>query len=155
MAYIPSYDTVTVWHLRDLASGGRRRIPCANVKHIPVPQFEGLTIETILEYAEMHPAVMECLPKDYKETEKMPRQYLANVVYTKVGKPFYDWVDARVRVRNQKVTSEANMGIEMDAEIAEIFKASTAVSGKYSSALPGRLEPLAAPHLSSLFSFLK
>jgi hypothetical protein len=48
-----------------------------------------------------------------------------------VGKAFYDWVDGKVEERNKKVISEANMGIEMDPEIAEIFKASTAVSGKY------------------------
>ena len=48
-----------------------------------------------------------------------------------VGKPFYDWVDGKVEERNKKVISEANMGIEMDPDIAAIFKASTAVSGKY------------------------
>ena len=61
----------------------------------------------------------------------MPRQYLANIVYTVVGKPFYDWVDGKIEERNKKVINEANMGIEMDPEIAAIFKASTAVSGKY------------------------
>jgi len=48
-----------------------------------------------------------------------------------VDKPFYDWVDAKVEERNNKVISEANMGIEMDPEIAAIFKASTAIRGKY------------------------
>ena len=130
-AYIPEYDTITVWHLRDLASGARKMIKAEKIKHINIPQFEGLTIETILAFARGYPKVMECLPEEPKELRKMPRQYIANIVYTVVGKPFYDWVDERVRARNKKVTTEANMGIEMDPEIAAIFKASTSVSGKY------------------------
>ncbi len=130
-SYVPPYDTVTVWHLRDLASNARTRILAEKIKHINVPHFEGITIDTIYEYAKMYPAVMKCLPESEDETKKMPRQYLANIVYTVVGKQFYDWVDGKVKARNQKVISEANMGIEMDPDIAAIFKASTAVSGKY------------------------
>ena len=43
-AYLPSYETVTVWHLRDLAMGVKRIIYSDRVKHIDVPQFEGLSI---------------------------------------------------------------------------------------------------------------
>ena len=129
-AYVPPYDTVTIWHLRDLASHARTMIHAEKIKHINVPHFEGLTIDSIYEYGKMYPEVMKCLPELEEETKKMPRQYLANIVYTVVGKPFYDWVDGKVEERNKKVINEANMGIEMDPEIAAIFKASTAVSGK-------------------------
>ena len=46
-AYLPSYETVTIWHLRDLAMGVKRIINCDDVKVINVPQFEGLTIQDI------------------------------------------------------------------------------------------------------------
>ena len=36
-AYLPSYETVTVWHLRDLAMGVKRIIYSDRVKHIDVP----------------------------------------------------------------------------------------------------------------------
>ena len=47
-AYLPDYESVTIWHLRDLASGTRKIIKCTDVKTIHVPQFEGLKIETML-----------------------------------------------------------------------------------------------------------
>ena len=35
--YLSSYDSMTVWHMRDLASGKRRKILGKDVKHIHVP----------------------------------------------------------------------------------------------------------------------
>ena len=87
-AYVSSYDTMTIWHLKELASGARKRIKASAIKHINVPQFEGLNIETMTEYARMYPEVVKCLPLEEKEWEKLPRQYLANVIYTVVGQPF-------------------------------------------------------------------
>ena len=56
-----------------------------------------------------------------------------NVIYTVVGEPFEKWVKNKIQERNERVTSNANMLIELDPEVAKIFKASTAVSGKYLS----------------------
>ena len=47
-AYLPSYDTVTVWHMRDLVSGKRLRIKAKEIKHLNVPQYEDLKIEELL-----------------------------------------------------------------------------------------------------------
>ena len=33
-AYLPSYDSVTIWHLKDLAAGRRKIIKAASVKTI-------------------------------------------------------------------------------------------------------------------------
>ena len=38
--YLPPYATVTIWHLKDLASGLKRKIYCDDVKVIYVPQYE-------------------------------------------------------------------------------------------------------------------
>ncbi len=86
--YLPPMDNVTVWHLRDLARGERRRIAAKDVLHIAIPQFEGLSIKDMLEYASSIPAVQKALPTGEKETEKLPRQYIANVIHTIVGRPF-------------------------------------------------------------------
>ena len=53
------------------------------------------------------------------------------MIYTLVGKPFKEWVDAQVDIRLQKVTDDRNMSIMLDPEIAAIYKASTSVSGKF------------------------
>ena len=134
--YLSGYDTMTIWHLKDLASGKRKRIKCEAVKVLPVPQFEGLTISDMLDYGRQDSKVMECLPAAEAEILKLPRQYIANVIYTVVGDAFADWVENRIIQRNHKIATEKELMIEMDAEIAAIFRASTAVSGKYSLMKP-------------------
>ena len=129
-AYIPSYDTVTIWHLRDLVSGQRLMINGKDIKHISVPQYEDLTIKEFLMYALGHPRVLKALPESQKETLKMPRQYIANLIHTLVGKPFADWVKNKVNQRHSKVADERELHIEMDPEIAAIYQRSQAVSGR-------------------------
>ena len=73
---------------------------------------------------------MKALPINEKDQEGLPRQYIANVIYTTVGKPFYDWVEQKIQERDQEIVKDQNMGINLDPEIAAIFKASTSVSGK-------------------------
>lgn len=121
---------VTIWHLRDLAGGLRSRVLAKDVKHIAVPQFEGLGIREMLDYAQMFPEVLKAFPLRREETEKFPRQYIANVLHTLVGKPFRQWVDNKLEERNAELTEKKEMVIELDPEIEAIFKASTAVSGK-------------------------
>ena len=44
-AYLASYQSMTIWHLRDVISGERSWIKESDVKQITVPYFEGLKIE--------------------------------------------------------------------------------------------------------------
>jgi hypothetical protein len=129
-AYLPSYETVTVWHLRDLAMGVKKIIKCDAVKVIDVPMFEGLAIQQIFEFAMNSPAIEAVLPPS-KEINKLCRSYLSNVIYTVMGEPFQQWVTAQVNRRNKKVALEGNNVISMDPDIARIFLQSTAISGKY------------------------
>ena len=81
---------VTVWHLRDIASGKRTMIKCDDVKIIQLPSYEGLTIEDFLEFAADAKGgkALKALPEVQKETLKLPRAYIANVIYTLVGDDF-------------------------------------------------------------------
>ena len=117
---MPSYETVTIWHLRDLAMGTKTIIPCDNVKVIDVPQFEGLSIQDIFAFAQNDREVERALPPG-KEIQKLSRAYLANVIYTIMGQNFQDWVTGQVNYRNQKVALEGNNMISMDPNIARIF----------------------------------
>ena len=83
--YLPHRNHVTIWHLRDLAAGKRRIIKNSDVKVIDVPYFEGLTVSDMLRYAKDYPSVYEAFPIELKEIEKLPRPYVANVIYTLVG----------------------------------------------------------------------
>jgi hypothetical protein len=91
-AYLPSYETVTVWHLRDLAMNVKKIIKCEDVRVIDVPQFDGLAIKDIFNFASNSVEVELALPPA-KEISKLCRGYLANVVYTIMGEPFREWVN--------------------------------------------------------------
>ena len=90
--YIPSKETVTIAHLRDICIGARRKIRCEEVKVFNVPYFEQLTIERMLAFAAGYDEVMKALPELERERLKLPRSYLANVLYTLLGDAFKDWV---------------------------------------------------------------
>ena len=47
-AYLCHVDNVTLWHMRDLASGAKRLIFSEDVKYIAIPSFDGLTIPEFL-----------------------------------------------------------------------------------------------------------
>ena len=55
-AYLPAYDTVTVWHMRDLASGKRLRLKSKEIKHLNVPQYDGLKLEAFFDWATKYDA---------------------------------------------------------------------------------------------------
>jgi hypothetical protein len=97
------------------------------VRVIHIPQYEGLKVETMLVFTQLHPQVLEHLPIA-KEIKKLSRAYLGNVIYTIVGKPFKDWVDGKIKERHAKVKEQQDMLVSLDPDIARIFAESTAVS---------------------------
>jgi hypothetical protein len=95
-----------------------------------VPQFPGINIEAMLKFAKEHQEVFDILPRDQTEIENLHRQYVANVIYTVVGKEFSEWIDGKIKQRNKKLAEEQNLNIKMDPEIYDIFNKSTSISGK-------------------------
>ena len=88
----------------------------------------------MITYAKEYPAVMLRLPIE-KEIPHLPRNYIGDVIYTIVGDPFYKWKDDKIEVRNRKLAEKQDQFCDMDPEIAAAFRASTAISCKYSYAL--------------------
>ena len=62
MRFIPSLETVTDMHLRDIMSGAKTSLQSYQIKTIIVPHYVGLTIKDILSYAAEHEVVMQALP---------------------------------------------------------------------------------------------
>ena len=85
-----------------------------------MPQYETLTCSLIRDYIKLFPEAKQYLPID-KELDKVPKQWLVNVVYSVLKDPFYHWVKAKIEERNEKVTTEKNLLIEMDPEVAKAF----------------------------------
>ena len=125
--YLPKYQSCTIYHMRDLVAGRKTRIKETSVKHMTIPHFKGLKIEAMLEYSEDKPHVMACLPAVQHEREALPRQYVSNVIYTKVGADFKKWVDEIVNIRHELVRQTEDQ-IQMDPEIAAIFNSSNAIA---------------------------
>jgi len=94
-AFLSSFETMTIWHLRDLVSGIRTMIKCTDVKVIQLPNFKGLFYDDLIEFARSYPdeVVMRCLPEPEKEIRKLPRGYLGSLIYTRVGDDFKQWVN--------------------------------------------------------------
>ena len=99
------------------------------MKHITIPHFEGLKIEAMLDFAEGFNEVMQALPYTLRERVKLPRGYLANIIYTIVGDDFKVWVNRLVDIRHEQRRQQEDM-IHLDPEIAQIFNQSNAVAGK-------------------------
>ena len=48
----------------------------------------------------------KALPEVQREIVKMPRAYICNIIYTFAGEPFAEFVNGKVRARNQKIQQE-------------------------------------------------
>ena len=123
-----SFETQTIYHLRDLVSGERTRIACDDVKVYQCPHYKGLAIEHMLLFARPYPAVARCLPKEPREVEKLHRDHISTVIYTIVGQPFDIWVLSKIRERNAYVEQQQDMSVHLDPEIAAILQASSSIS---------------------------
>jgi hypothetical protein len=91
---------MTIFHLRDLISGKRKRIKAADVKVITVPHFKGLKVEAMFNWATNHEEVMKAFPSVHREREDLPRPYVANVINTIKAAEFGAWVNKMVNERN-------------------------------------------------------
>ena len=72
-AYLASYETMTIYHLKEIAAGSRKMILCTEIKHLNVPFFEGLKVDAMIEFAKKYPEVMRALPSVENEIKKLPR----------------------------------------------------------------------------------
>ena len=91
--------------------------------------YKGLTIDNILAEGRRNPAVNNYLP-DEKDLHRLPRQWLANVIYTLVGEEFQNWVTECIRNRNDHIAEKQNLIVELDPVIAAAFNNSLNISSK-------------------------
>ena len=60
--YVPSLESVTIAHLKDIITNKKLSIPLDNVRPINVPYYKGLSIEKILEFAGKYVSVQNAFP---------------------------------------------------------------------------------------------
>ena len=144
--YLPPYETVTIYFLKDIISGKKKRkcpirlspnptldVKAKKVRNICIPQYEGLAMKDMDEQVfQMHEVIFDYFP-DQVEIHKTPKQWICNVSATVLGDVFVDWVKDQIEARNAKVTKQKDLMIEMDPDVAAAFQQSTAISSKYSN----------------------
>ena len=65
-------DQVTIYFLKDLISGTKKKIYGKDVRHISIPQYKGLAIKDIAKFVAPYDKVAEYLP-DESEIPKLPK----------------------------------------------------------------------------------
>ncbi len=83
-AYLPSFETVSIYFLKDIIGGVKKCklqshvfhitivVKCQNVKHIFIPQFEGLSVENIGAFLTANPQSYEYFPVQ-REIRRLPK----------------------------------------------------------------------------------
>ena len=83
------------------------------MKHLSVPQYEGLNVQDVLKNIGMKDGFRLYMPV-IKEIPKLPKQFIINVAYSIIGEPFAKWVRGQIEARNLKVTKQKDLLIAMD-----------------------------------------
>ena len=96
------------------------------------PFFEELSVDEMLAWVDDSKDVWNYFP-ELKEVDRLPRQYIINMIHSVMGEPFAKWVKEKVDARNKKLTESRDLLINMDPAIAELLKKSTHVSCRYAT----------------------
>ena len=86
-------------------------------------------MKEIRKFIAEYPDLWQYLP-DPCEMDKLPKQWVVNVIYKANDVEFRDWVKARILKRNEKLVVEKKLAINMDPAVMKAFLNSTAVSSK-------------------------
>ena len=125
-----SVANVTIYFLKDILSRKKSYVRNEAIQTVYVPQYEGLYLKDIAEFASQHPNIAAYMP-DEPDLPKTPKQWIINVCATVIGKPFKTWVKDQVEERNETMNKKKQMDIDMDPQMHAKFQASTHVSRKY------------------------
>ena len=90
------------------------------MKNLFAPIYKGLSIEKFLEEAYKHEIVMSHLP-DKQDLNRLPRQFIVNLMHTILGEPMRLMVKEAIKARNDLVAENRNLLIHLDPTIAPSF----------------------------------
>ena len=125
--YLPPKQEATQVFLRDLMMGKKKYITCEEVKCIKVPQYNGLTVKNIHDFAQRNFHVERFLP-EYDYLKEPNREWLCNLVNSIIPEKFQKFIETKVEERRQLLINSQNLGISVQPDILNIFKQSKAIS---------------------------
>ena len=86
---------MTIYYLKDVIACRKKHIRNHQVQTIHVPAYENLTLKHIGDFAAQHPAIADYFP-DAPDLDKVPKQWICNVLAAVIGQPFRDWVKQQI-----------------------------------------------------------
>ena len=125
--YLPPMANCTQKFLRGVLIGDKSYIRCKDVRVIKVPHLDGLRVKGILGWARERVDIDRFLP-EYEYDKEPSREWLCNVIHTLLDKQFTDFIIEKQRLREKKVITNKNLGIEAKPEFIKIFRESNSVS---------------------------
>jgi hypothetical protein len=107
----------------------RKTISNKDIQTKHVPQFKYLTFDTMVEFAEAYPDVFNYLP-DKRDMYRIPRQFLINILTTKIGDPFDKWVKTQTDIRDNTMKIVHNLDIAVSNACLNAFNRSNHITSK-------------------------
>ena len=113
--YLPPKQDSTQKFLREIMMAKRKYIKCENITAIKVKQYKGLTVKSILEFANKNIHIDRFLP-DYDYLKDPNREWLCNIINTIIPDKFQNYVQTKVEERRQQLIDTQNLGISVQPE---------------------------------------
>ena len=103
-------------------NGEKKCIRCEDVRVIKVPQYEGLTVEAIKEFAENKIDIESYLPS-YDYSKEPNREWLCNIVNSLIHEEFLIYINKKIEEKKNYIIQNQNLKITAKEEFINIFKA--------------------------------
>ena len=91
-----------------------------DIKVLFVPMYKELSIKFLLAEGMKDVRVADYLP-DLRDLHRCPRNWLINVISTIVGDSFREFVNKKIKNRNDHVAENRKLLIELDPAVARAF----------------------------------
>ena len=117
-----------IWNLSPTSS---TEILAKDVRHVSVPYYESLSLQKISEFLNSVQNDVHRYMPDKQEIHKVSREWICNICASVLKTTFTDWIRVQIEKRNEELTEKKDLNIELDADVAAAFRASTAVSRKW------------------------
>ena len=125
--YLPPKRDITQKYLRKLLHGEKLYIKWSEVIVINVPQYSGLRVKDLLNFAKSQFEIEKFLP-DYDYNKDPNRDWLCNLINTVTHDKFNEFIDKKIKERNKKLINSQNLNINAKKEFIDIFKSSQSIS---------------------------
>ena len=125
--YLPPVQDSTQNYLRDVLRGKKYYINCKDVNMIHVPQYKGLRVREIIDFAHKMIHIYKYLPK-YEYNKEPNRAWLCNVVNSLIPEKFKVFIADKVKERKQSLIQSKNLCVNVKQKFLNLFQNSQAVS---------------------------